>query len=541
MVKEEKTYEFYCPEGKEEELAEFTKRKIIPEDGIYILTKEKAIAPMDEGVLLPTPNTKAIWKRKAEMEAKNNETQSEAQPLQKKIWQLLLQKDVDQATERIFDAFLEKNFVYTTRHDDKSEMWIYNNGIYVPHGKSFIKQFCREILGIAYTEKLTNRVIAKIEADTYIDQKQFFSNNIIEKIAVENGLLNIFTRELEDFDPKQIFFNKHPVTYNPQSECSSIKKHFEAITKHEDDPLLLQEIIGYCLLKKHHIEKAFMFNGSGRNGKSKTEELIKKFLGEENCSNISLDRLENDNFSTSELFGKLANLSGDITGGIINDSSTFKQITGGDSISARRKFLTDIYFQSYTKQIYCCNELPKSKDDSFAFWNRWILLEFPHTFLSSEELEKITEDEKEELKKHEGGKYKLADKELIMKITTPEELSGLLNLALDGLDRLMKNKNFTYSKSTEQVKEKWIRKSDNFSAFLTDCVQENYSGKVSKQELKEKYSKYCNKYKLKMVSDVEIAKTITSKLAVTTSRIMEEGNSKNVWNGILLKGDVLCK
>jgi len=35
---------------------------------------------------------------------------------------------------------------------------------------------------------------------------------------------------------------------------------------------------------------------------------------------------------------------------------------------------------------------------------------------------------------------------LLKKISTPEELSGLLNYALDGLDRILKQKDFSYSK-----------------------------------------------------------------------------------------------
>ena len=60
---------------------------------------------------------------------------------------------------------------------------------------------------------------------------------------------------------------------------------------------------------------------------------------------------------------------------------------------------------------------------------------------------------------------KIADTQIIQKLTSPEEMSGLLNKALDGLDRIRGQGDFSYSKNTEEVKNMWIRKSDSFMAF----------------------------------------------------------------------------
>ncbi len=61
-----------------------------------------------------------------------------------------------------------------------------------------------------------------------------------------------------------------------------------------------------------------------------------------------------------------------------------------------------------------------------------VLLEFPYKFVS----EKVYGELKEEEKKL----HKILDPDIIEKLTTDEELSGLLNMALEGLDRLLGQK-----------------------------------------------------------------------------------------------------
>ena len=48
---------------------------------------------------------------------------------------------------------------------------------------------------------MSHEVISKIEADTFIDPDEFFKNNYKDLVPVENGILNVLTRELNDFNP----------------------------------------------------------------------------------------------------------------------------------------------------------------------------------------------------------------------------------------------------------------------------------------------------------------------------------------------------
>ncbi len=129
---------------------------------------------------------------------------------------------------------------------------------------------------------------------------------------------------------------------------------------------------------------------------------------------------------------------------------------------------------------------------------------------------------------------KLADQSIIDKITTDEELSGLLNLALDGLDRLHKNKGFSYSKGTDEVKVMWIRKSDSFTSFCLDHIEESEGGFITKKVLRSAFHKFCRKHKLKGTSDKSIKVTLESQFGVSEDRLDGYGGEW-AWTGIKFK------
>jgi P4 family phage/plasmid primase-like protien len=435
-------------------------------------------------------------------------------------------------TECLVNAVKEERKFYTTRDDISAEVWVYNEGIYIPHGRTFVKEFCRLVLGAGYILSIADRVIAKIETDTYIDQKTFFNNNIIEEVAVENGILNIFDRKLSPFTPNKIFFNKLPVTYDPSKDCPVIKQHFANVLQSIDDVKVMQEIFGYALYKEYKFEKAFLFIGSGRNAKSKSQELLKRFVGVENCSNVTLQQMETEPFVICELFGKMVNMSGDLPAKALETTGNFKSLTGRDEIMGQRKFRSPIGFVNYAKCLFSANEIPYTRDMTPAFLNRWIILEFPYTFLTEAEAK---------LESGRDLKVKIADNSIIDKITTPDEMSGLLNWALDGLNRLLTNKAFSYSKSMEETKNLWLRKSDSFSGFCLDKLVTEYGHRILKSELRHEYHKYCVDNGLRPVSDKKVGWVLTSLFGAYGEKVNEwnaNGINKDsvyYWNGIAYK------
>ncbi len=432
--------------------------------------------------------------------------------------------DIDTVSEHLACEFLKENYVYCTREDVSPEMWIYDGGIYIPKGKTYIEEFCRKHLESYYATSISQRVVNKIKADTFIDPGEFFDSINAEEIPVLNGILNKSKRTLRMYSPHDIFFNKLPVKYEPQAKCPKIDSHFSEVLRNSEDKKVLYEIGGYCLDRTHFIEKAFMFLGDGRNGKGKTLELFKRFVGAESCCSVPLSAMKEDSFNLNQMFGKLLNLSGDLNDTDLKNTGLFKGLTGRDLITAHRKFKTDLIFTSYCKNVFACNELPKVYDLSKGFWSRWILLEFPYEFIPEKEFSKLSEKEKEF--------KKIIDVDHIKKICSAEELSGLLNASLDGLDRLIKDKDFSYTIGTSEIKEMWIRKSNSFTAFCFDCIVESERDHMSKEDLRKYYNKYRAKFKLKGAGDKEIKATLEDLYGVGESRKMEEESYINTWTGI---------
>jgi putative DNA primase/helicase len=446
--------------------------------------------------------------------------------LKYKFIDLIKDKQWNDTSELLVDYILSKEKIYTTKDDVKSEMWIYRGGIYIPQGKSEVKEIMRKILGKWYSQWHYNQVIAKIEADTFIEHNTFFNTNYKYELPVANGILNIKTGELTEFSPKKIFFSKCPVKYDVLAQCPMIDTFLSEVLANPEDKNVFYELGGFALLKEYTFEKAFMFVGGGRNGKGKSLELIKRVIGAENCFSLSLSALQHDNADVSQLFGKMINLAGDIGHKDLQETSMFKSLTGRDLITTRRKFLQALTFENYAKFVFACNELPMVYDISKGFWDRWILLEFPYYFGTKEEIESA---------KDEKGLMKLRDENIIDKITTETELSGLLNQFLFGLNRLFENRKFSSTMGSEETKNTWIRKSNSFMAFCMDKLDNDYDGRINKKELRKKYVEYCKNHKIAGKSDNVIKRTLEEMFGASDGSTDVLGSYERYWSGIKWK------
>jgi phage/plasmid-associated DNA primase len=122
-------------------------------------------------------------------------------------------------------------------------------------------------------------------------------------------------------------------------------------------------------------------------------------------------------------------------------------LVSGDSITAERKFEHPFSFRSYAKLIFSANEIPESDDKTDAFYRRWIIFRFDKKFQNGDE-----------------------DTKLINQLTTPEELSGLLNLALIALTQLIDEGGF-HDKDIEQTKRDYEENTNDVNAFLyQECL-----------------------------------------------------------------------
>jgi putative DNA primase/helicase len=335
----------------------------------------------------------------------------------------------------------------------KGLLYIYENGVYFPKGEQAIRKTIQQLLGDRSRKHYIEEVLHWLKVETYLENEEWLkpTDGIIN---VKNGLLNWKTGELLPHTPKRLSIIQIPVKYDPNQSYDFIENFFREVVP-EDTLPNMGELFGYCMIPSTKYQEAFMFTGEGANGKSTVIDLLTRFIGSEYVSNVSLQDLEKNRFKAAQLHGKLLNTFADLSHRALETSSMFKSIVGGDRISAEYKGKDAFDFQPFARLVFSANELPTSRDVTKGFFRRWRIVPFPYSFDSN------------------NPNAKPRDPNLLEKLTTNENLSGLLNLALEGLRRLDKNGGFTENESTKQALEQYKKDSDNVALFLEEmCVQQ---------------------------------------------------------------------
>ena len=126
-------------------------------------------------------------------------------------------------------------------------------------------------------------------------------------------------------------------------------------------------------------------------------------------------------------------------------------------------------------------------------------------------------------------------KHIIDSITSEEEMEGLLCWALVGLNRLLANKSFSYSPSTNEVKNKWLRKSDSCMGFILDYIMYDYESHITKKEFKNRYVQYCTRHKLKISNDKTILHLLNTQMGAYDSQRRTDDGNEQIWNCVRFK------
>lgn len=398
----------------------------------------------------------------------------------------------------------EHNFVTMM---DNEGIYVYLDGYYQPLGEVLIKKECKDKLLDEYRKNRVTEVIDYIKASTYAQRREEPPN----LIPLENGVLDLDSNpvELKSYSPDLMFFNKIPVKYNPEADCPNIKKFHQDVTGESGNVAVLEEVLGFCLYRDYFSAKALMLVGGGSNGKSTWLSLAKTFLGHKNVSGRGLQDLEEHRFAKADLHTKLANIYADLPDKALQRTGMFKMLTGRDLIAAEKKFRDSFHFVNYAKLMFSANKVPEAYDDTAAFFRRWIIIVFPNVFIGED-----------------------ADPHILDKLTTEKELSGLLNLTLAGLKRLLENGAFSYSKTTEEIKEDYIRKSSPIAAFVMDCLETDSDTFIVKKELYNVFTEYCRQLSLPTVTQDTFFKNLPQHAVVMDYRPTVENKRFHTFKGL---------
>jgi putative DNA primase/helicase len=356
---------------------------------------------------------------------------------------------------------------------DRQDIFVHRDGIYHGNGRNIIKRLTQDVLGDHYRDMHGNEISRYIETKIYQEGSMLDQNPNI--INLDNGIIDMQdwrdtgVLTLKKHNPEYLSSIRIPVKYDPSATCPKIKQFLIDILP-ADCQDLIYEIIGHLLFPDCRFQKAFMLTGQGSNGKSVLLAMIERFIGTKNTSSVSLQDLSENKFRAAELSGKLVNIFPDISSKFMEDSALFKAMVSGDRITVERKGQNPFQIKNTARLMFSANEIPRSKDNSHAFFRRWIIIKFSASF-------------------PEGDPRR--DENLLSKITTPEEMSGLLNMALEGFARLCTNRRFSQPNSIIIELEKYKTDNDTVKQFVPECCNVGEQAWEEKSTLYESYKKWC--------------------------------------------------
>lgn len=291
-------------------------------------------------------------------------------------------------------------------------------------------------------------------------------------INLKNGTLEFSNGKckLREFRASDFLTYQLDFSYNPDAIPLKFSKYLEEVLPEISSQSVLAEYIGYIFIKNDilKLEKALLLYGDGANGKSVFFEVINALLGSDNMSSYSIQNLTNENgYYRVKIANKLLNYASELSTSL--NTTIFKQLVSGEPIEARSPFQEPILITDYAKLLFNVNELPKDIENNHAYFRRLLIIPFRQT---------IPDDKQ--------------DKQLAIKIIK-DELPGILNWVLKGLERLMSQKNFSPCLESELEIESYKLESDSVKMFLSDYnYQKCESNPISLRNLYQQYQLFCN-------------------------------------------------
>lgn len=347
---------------------------------------------------------------------------------------------------------------------DNKTIYTYNDeGYYEKTGDALIRNLVEYYLGDYARERHKNETVGWIRDANYFKRENI--NVPLNLINLRNGILNIETRELLPHSPEYLFLGQLPVNYDPKASY----KNFEDFLKHismnegkirEKVVNTIQEYLGYGIYRAYPFKNYMVLDGGGDNGKTALLNIVIALFGEKNNTSVSLQELNSRPFAKKQLYAKHVNVSDDLPKKALKFTGVIKQITGNSVIWADIKGHKDgINFRPFAKPWYACNELPETTDYTDAFFSRQLQITLLNKYLpkGDQKIDNVTVFER--------------DINIVDKLTTNQQLSGILNYILIGLQRLLENKIFSDDTTTDEKRTIWMRKTNPVHAFVEDEIE----------------------------------------------------------------------
>ena len=306
--------------------------------------------------------------------------------------------------------------------------------------------------------------LAAVELDAF-DAREYLLN-------CRNGTLELDTLTFREHQREDLLTRSCGVAYDPSAECPQWKAHLDLIFDQDSEYISgFQAMCGYSLLQANPEQLLFILFGKGKNGKSKTIEVLAAILGDYAVNiaaeSLMVHRCEGIRSDLARIAGARMATASEGEDGARLAESIIKQLTGEYAITVRRLYENEFEFTPTAKIWLTTNHEPVIRGTDEGIWRRiWMV---PFTV-------QIPEEKR--------------DPEIEKKLIA--EGPGILNWCLEGLQRYFSCGNrLVKPRKVSVATGNYRTVSDTVSYFLaTECAFEP-GRMIARSAFRELFEKWC--------------------------------------------------
>jgi putative DNA primase/helicase len=289
--------------------------------------------------------------------------------------------------------------------------------------------------------------------------------------TVENGTLDLRTAKLRDAKPEDLITKASSVKYAPNAQCPRWTQFLDEVFLNDVELIrFVQRAVGYSLTGDTREQCLFILHGGGANGKSTFLEIVLKLVGTHGAiTSFSTFLVQQHPGSprndVAKLHGARLVKAAESQKQAALDEATVKEVTGGDTISARFLFREFFDFRPQFKIWLTTNHRPTIYGTDDAIWRRIRLIPFNAQFTG-----------------------KKRDPKLRAKLEL--ELPGILAWAVQGCLEWQRV-GLGNAPAVELATLDYRRDSDHFGRFLAERCSDGPREHAAGKELFDAYVQWC--------------------------------------------------
>lgn len=306
-----------------------------------------------------------------------------------------------------------------------------------------------------------------------------------------SGIISLKSGEITPHDPKWFITKISDVDYSDNSDCPRWLKFLDEIFNGDKELIrYVQKAVGYSMTGRTSEQCAFFLFGNGNNGKSTFLDVIRDIMGEY-AMNIQPETIM-VRAATSAANSDIARLKGarfvtsvEPNEGMRINEGLLKQLTGEDTVTARRLYANEFEFKPEFKLWMATNHKPIIRGTDTGIWRRIHMIPFAVSI----------PDEKK-------------DKELKSKLE--REYPGILRWAVEGC-LLWQREGLKMPRAVREMCKEYRREMDVLSAFIDDRCEVAEKSFAKASQLYAAYAAWCDENNEYLLSNTKFGIEMTKR------------------------------